>query len=580
MKSRFFIILATAFLIASIAQAGGISKGKLLEMSSAKLDPETIANMLEAQGVDFAVTPDVLVELKRAGVDGRVLTALSKMAGPKAGQPPLAYRAAADLYRAGNYEGTVAILETHLTAEPRDHPSRALLATTYLRLHKRDLASQELERLKTAGSDRAAAAAVSLLQNLIAAYDTQEALREKLKAALQNHQVAEAFAALDRMKLSDLQKQVLRAYVAVYQGSFDEARRILAELRPTRYAERSQIEQLQADVSRWETTFRGTMREIDKILFSGIANSDWCDLPFSGKSPSMVEDYLKRVSEAAQLAPIDARVMDLSFHAGVIALDYPRLEALGDRILKAKGEVRVPGYDSSRFFYLVIDKAGGRIYTAVDSEHAYTVKCVIRGFGSAYMSCDEAKKSLAFADLEPFDLRLSEVTRLQQKADGRNPGGTMGEFLGASRAVELRPRGCVPEWSLMNVVHQVYGPAAQKRATQNLGKFVLHVIGNPSIKASLADPGKTGGGGLETAAGMAVAAGISVAGARYGNTGLQELGKQTLLDVQQVSAQRAADERTAAERSQVWFTALAAKSMRLWEDDVYADIEKLLELVN
>src|SRR6266542_628151 len=229
MKTRPLIAFLALLPVASALLAAGMSREKLLEMSAAKLDPQVIVNMLETQGVDFAVTPDALVELKRAGVDQRVLIALSKMGRPSATEAPSAYRGAADLYRAGKYGEAAEALETHLTAEPKDHPSRALLAATYLRLHKRELANQELERLKAAVPDRSAAAATSVLQNLMTAYDTQEALKEELKSALQRFRAADALAVMDRMKLNEVQRRILRVYLALYQGNFDEAKKLMAE---------------------------------------------------------------------------------------------------------------------------------------------------------------------------------------------------------------------------------------------------------------------------------------------------------------------------------------------------------------
>jgi len=577
------------FAVAPSLFAAGLSKQDLIDLRSAGVDAPGIVRLINARGLSFSPTPKDLLDLKAVGFDATVINALAA-ADAKAPAPsgsssqaalsPSAYRAAADLYRAGKYEEAISVLEPHLSTEPKDHVSRALIATTYLRLHKRDLASQELDGLRVFGSDRAAAPAASILQDLIASYDAQERLKEELKAALLGSRLDDASGLIDRMKLSDLSRRLLLIYLDLYRGEFSAARGALIDMKPIKYSDRKRIDELHTDVTSWEKTFTAAMKQIDAALFSGVAPSTWTSLGGPGQSPHFVEDYLKAVDTAVGLCPFHSSVRDLSFHSGLMTLDYDALEKLGDSILRAKGSIRVPGCSRDKYFYLVIDGRNRRLRTEVDNEHPFLVKADVGGAFSLSVKEDSATNKL-INPLEPFDLAWAEIVAVEQRASGQH--GSYGDVpYPPAKVLQLKPHGMMPEWSMMNAVHYLYGERVQKQCTQKLGKYVLHLLNSEgrNVKAELVDPSKSTSGNGALVLGAALAGAMTAAGAHYGNTGLQELGKQSLQDVQAAASQDAAARREAAQREQSWLAALTARSMHFFEDAAYGDIEKLLQLVN
>ena len=57
--------------------------------------------------------------------------------------------------------------------------------------------------------------------------------------------------------------------------------------------------------------------------------------------------------------------------------------------------------------------------------------------------------------------------------------------------MRFEPAGAeAPDYMFMSLIHCLYGEEIQRAVSRNLADFVLHTIGNSSVQASLADPGK------------------------------------------------------------------------------------------
>ena len=89
--------------------------------------------------------------------------------------------------------------------------------------------------------------------------------------------------------------------------------------------------------------------------------------------------------------------------------------------------------------------------------------------------------------LVPFDLRFSEVTGISQKVSNDIAQQRLAT---KSFALKMEPKGIAPYYSFMMLLDCAYGEKVQKVATQNLGKFIVHVLNSPNLKAQLVDTDK------------------------------------------------------------------------------------------
>ena len=93
------------------------------------------------------------------------------------------------------------------------------------------------------------------------------------------------------------------------------------------------------------------------------------------------------------------------------------------------------------------------------------------------------------SELVSFDLPFAQITALSQKARSRS-NSHQAMMVSKSYVLKLEPGGVAPNYALMAFIYCSAGADAEETATGNLGKFIVHVIANPSLKADLVVPEK------------------------------------------------------------------------------------------
>ena len=211
---------------------------------------------------------------------------------------------------------------------------------------------------------------------------------------------------------------------------------------------------------------------LNEFLLSPLANG--ACTPESARSAVqaqnlLLEEYARVASNAVSAFPLNARFLDLGFHAMLLVGGYDELEKFGDLVLLAKGEIRVPFFARDSLFSLVIDEAGQRLYT-------------------------EANKSVAgnpagsdgMETMTAFDLPFARIATIRQRA----PSDLTTQGLAAkSYCLRLEPEGLAPHYAFAAAALSLRRGGAE-RSTANLGRFILHVARDSPIRATLVDPGK------------------------------------------------------------------------------------------
>lgn len=478
-------------------------------------------------------------------------------------------------YARADYANTIEILESQLTQQPGDNRSRLLMSAALLRLNRRDLAEQQVSEMTTESDGRRY---LTALQQLLSKYDSRHAAVKSFTDAMHRRDQAEALAAVPKVAESDLDRAILSAYVAAYVGDFPTAQSLLESAKTLKFRDRQRTDELAAAFREREESYTSALSRTDKVLFSGIAPSAW-ELYMPGMDRALVENYLADVRLLAELVPLSSRVMDLQFHAAMMTAEYDTVERTGRAVITAKGEVRLPGYGQSAYMELVIDGKNRRL-AAIELDRAFNPSLVCRRMGSqpCYRKwAPSTVNGLTLKKQVPFDVSFNEVTSLSQDAIGLLLAATGPVLRNGDYALTVNRFGVFPMWSLMNVVHHLYGPEAQLRATQNLGKFIVSVVGKP-IEAKLADPTKVRRGGI----GQVLTAFAVVAGAA-GQQGL--LGSDpTTLNLaanmsQMASRSLAENERTLADatsRRKTWDSIVAEVAFDFSKAGIFAEVEALL----
>jgi hypothetical protein len=245
--------------------------------------------------------------------------------------------------------------------------------------------------------------------------------------------------------------------------------------------------------------------------------------------------------------------MNLVFHVVLLSGQYENLQALGDRILAAQGTIRIPFYSRDRFFDVVIDGKLKRLYSQPNS-HNLQLRCKFYGYLSEFV---------------PFSLAFDQVKGISQKA--RSKTG-----LKQSYALSFEPEGVAPNYALMTFLQYAEGEEAGLQATRNLGQFILHVIGNPNIKADLADPGKVGPDKVGRGSGFGDAL-IALYGATNGRTPLGAGAIQMMADNKARSEMVAQEQQAMAQKQQATWQAMVGRDYSdLLNGSVFESLDKLI----
>ena len=552
------ILLLGASLFAQ-GSSNALSKEKLVALKNAGLNDSVLIQQIQKDGIGFDMNADTTLELKNVGFSNEVLQALlqasSKMTSGS-GQPTQNDSVAA-LYKAGRFPELADRLRATLKANPSDYKTEALLIMTLLKMKEQDAAHTEFQQLAAHETDLSAAAFVKQVKTLFESLAKTEEAKSKLIAALKDYRVSDATEILDRLSASPTQKEILKINLDMYEGKFDQARDRFSKIQFASYSEKERSA-IPDHITQTEAAYKKLMSRIDGYLYGPLTPVD-CSFPLStaanyGKqyeelASLSANEYVELVNSLTHLVPLSEDVRNLTFHAELLSGRYDQLELLGDRLLKARGSIRLPFYASDRYFRLVIDSEKRHIYTEADS-HPFQEKWPTKWW----------------AELVPFDLAFDQIKSVSQKAGHSASAAVIGKN---SYALKLEPVGVAPNYALMNILYCTAGEKAELIVTRNLGQYVLHVIGGNNVKAELADPAKAKGPSRGWLTGLLVA-GASMSS----NPGLRDAA------VQGLQADQAQREANFQAQQVAWESFTTRDTFNLVEADAFTGLEQLLGVLN
>lgn len=464
------LISALVFLVLAASCAAALSREQLNRLQQAGIDPAVIIQRLQASGIDFQPTSDVLAQLRKSGFPEAVIAAvaLAKVQPNASGQLAVALRA----YQQGRFADSAELLGPYMSSHPEDFRVRCLLARSQIKADQKPLALANYQLLKDSNNPNAQRYAVTLEPLLFP--EKEEELRQEMLHDLSDLKGAQAIAVVDRMYLLPHQKELVKFYINESEGNLASSFMRLAAIKTATQSNPAGIAQLQSELQSNAGLFADILKRITWYRLAPLTNG--ACTPESARTEAVklsfaLEEYLKLIANAARLFPLNPRVLDLEFQAALLTSGYEDLEAFGDQILDAKGTLRIPFYSEDALFDLVIDGRQRRIYTEFDRSSK---------------SNDSGDSTMS--KLTPFNLGFEEVRAVSQKS--QNDVVTFG-LARNSYALKFEPSGLAPHYAFMHAIHCLYGEKAQKTTTYKIGKYIAHVLRNPSLQTHLVDADKT-----------------------------------------------------------------------------------------
>ena len=585
-SAYFFVVLIlmpTLLGMNAFAQTSGnaLSKAKIIALKNAGVSDAVLIQQIQRNGIDFGMDPDTTLELKNSGVSNEVLQSLlsAKVSRTERGASvvgPEINARAQELYRAGKYEDLADYLKKNLSANPSDYKSRTFLILSLLKLKDDASANQEFSELTKSSQDPNARKYVEKVESVFALLEKQKEGKSKILTALKNFNAQEASTAIEQLPASPLQREYLNVILDSYSGNFDSAHARLSKLNPDSFAAKQQLKAIDDRVKQTQDEYTKAVGELEVYIHSPLAPSS-CFGPSGAWNHSdyyklTIPEYLNTVSSLVKLAPLSDFALNSLFHAEMLVGDYPELENLGDRILSAKGEIRLPFFSKDKYFDVVIDSKKRRIYS-VPSPLPFVVQYALNGSGWSPAGHHQgaANHNDWNADLVPFDLSFAEITSVTQHV----PWGhtTMDYIKGRPYVLKFSPIGQAPNYAVMLLLGCTAGSEAQMRATRNLGQYVVHVIGKKNLLVELVDPSKKPSNyGWMLGAMTAFYGGVA---SQTGNTALADANANLH---QMISTEQAKGDATRQYQLQT-ASALLDDQTTFLSDDSFANLESLLGLL-
>jgi hypothetical protein len=454
-------------------------------------------------------------------------------------------------------------LKSRLEKNPQDYRSRAILIGTLLKIDGQSAALAELQTLSAQTKDSAAKPYFERASLMVSNWQKQQEGKERLLADLRNYSYADANLAVDQLSASAMQKTVLHMLIDSYAGRFDAALARASQLETISFTDKQHIEAVKTKVVESQKNYNSLMDKIDFYLYSPAMMGSCAEGEMKQYS---ISGYLDLMSQISRLAPLSERVMNLAFHATLLSSKYDELQALGDKILAGQGAIRIPFYSADKYFAVVIDDKAKSIYSQPDS-HPFELECEwgvgMGGFGTIHVH-HNVQRSSYLADFVAFNLPFDQIRGISQKA------GPAYHDIGLEKrsyALAFDPAGVAPNYGLMQWLYGIAGAEAGLQATHNLGQFLLHVIGNPNLKAQLVDPKKIKHGGSGFGFGDAL---VALYGVTNGRTPLGAAAVQMIAD------DKAKNEMVAEQQQATWQGMLARDYSDLLNGSVFESLDKLI----
>jgi tetratricopeptide (TPR) repeat protein len=572
-----FVSFIAAALCCLAQERKALSEAEIISLHKAGLSDQVILNQIQQDGLSFHSDASTTIRLKAAGISENVINAILTFGskGPVVADSQVTGVDVRILYKEGKYGEAVDHINADLQEHPNNAKDRTLLIMVYLKLGRKELAMKELEKLKAQPPTDETKLYIAKVNELLTSLSAKEEIKAKLTSALQNYNATKAEELINQLPASKFQKQILILYLRLYQGKYDDARKVVSSAEVSSFSDQQKVEAIQAQIATAETSFNQLTRRIETYQHSPLVpsvcfhaqtwpgNPDMLHTTFSDFNSISLDEYLSLIKKFSQLAPLNETVLDTVFHGEIIVGKYEDLEEVGDRILKAKGSIKIPFYSKDRYFDVVIDQINQRLFTEPDS-HPFTVRYTAHG-GS--LKFDENANPWN-AELVPFDLTFDQITAIHQKAHYR---GVPDLLERNSYALKFEPTGVAPNYALMHYLHCLAGADAQETATRNLGKFVVHVIGGPNIKQDLVTPDKAHTFGDTLTMGLlAVYGGMATA---RGDTQAVQLSSEA----SQLLATDAANKQAVlSEQQAAWYSMMTTQAFAFLEGTDFAGLEKLV----
>ena len=138
--------------------------------------------------------------------------------------------------------------------------------TVFFKLRNRQKAISGLNTLRSL-QDPAAHKLAEKLDALSATLDAHEAAKQALENALRDYNISVAEQEIEKLQVSPSQRSILKAYLNMYRGRFDEARSELNSVSTTNYA----IVQEGLDtLSKAEVNYRSLSEKAYSFLYSPV----------------------------------------------------------------------------------------------------------------------------------------------------------------------------------------------------------------------------------------------------------------------------------------------------------------------
>lgn len=564
-----FVLFALAFIMTPCTlYSQALSKQNVIDLHRAAVDDSVLIQKIASDGIDFEMSSDNIIELNKEGISSNVMKALITAAAKTT-----AHTDFRNLYKEGKYAELADDLKADLESRPNNVKTRTLLIMVYLKLGQKDLALKELTKLKELPPSDETKLYTAKVDELLASLSSQEGTKAKFTESLKNYKAADARELINQLPASPFQKEILSVYLSLYQGNYDEAHKIASNIKVASTADQERIKNIQDQITKANWSFYHLAERIEVYLHSPLvpsacyAHAGAMATTFGEFSSISLTEYLNLIEELSQLAPLNDWVLDLIFHGEMISSKYEDLEAIGDRILKAKGAIKIPFYSNDRYFYVVIDQKNQRLLTQADS-HPFSVRYAMKGVG-AFSSFGLASTNAFNSELVPFDLGFTQITEISQKARSRAQTQTM--MVSKSYALKLEPSGVAPDYALMAYIHCVAGADAQETATNNLGKFIVHVIANPNLKTDLVVPEKIHqSSGTFTQVMLALYGGMASA---QGNAEGVQLSSQLS---QQLAVDTANTNTAIQAQGATWYSVMTKRAFTFVEGNDFESLEKLV----
>lgn len=491
------------------------------------------------------------------------------------------------LYSSGQYVQVADALTPYLKQNPDDFRARVVQVLALLKLNEKTLARTDLNILESS-KDSHAIEYARQLEAVMISNDQEQRKKQELYTALANYDPQRAATLVNDLQVSAIHKGILLAYIAVYRGDFKTAHARLQALTPTTIADTRAVAQIDKQITDEQSESDRLHSAINAYLFSEITSSVCSSLMMTERSRypkggpfvtvSDFHDYVENVTRLNTLTPLDAQVMDLVFHVTLLGGEYDNTAIVGDKVLSAKGSVRIPFLSSHSYFWLVIDARKRRLST-----EPYPTKLIVAldypamnnytGGWTVWHIGHHSSEARWYQREEPFDLSFDEITAIDQHAKDFSGG-----LQSKAYALRLSPKGLAPNYLGMNVLACLFGEEAQRRATRSLGMYIQHVAAPHTIQASLVDPVKHSGNMWSGQMASAMAAVGGVAASKYGTASNVALASMVSQQIATQQASKLQNDMNQQDLSTKWFAEMHAISESFQENESMIEVEKLLQL--